>query len=102
MTAPERALHLENESDPAQHRAGTADGAGLAPVCLVACLRFSGTASLGGLMATGDASLLIDPVAKELLSSRIPAHLSYVWSDGSPRVDRKSTRLNSSHMSISY
>lgn len=37
-------------------------------------------------MATGDASLLDDPVAKELLSSRIPAHLSYVWSDGSPRV----------------
>jgi len=37
-------------------------------------------------MATGDASLLNDPVAKELLSSRLPAHLAYVRSDGTPRV----------------
>jgi hypothetical protein len=37
-------------------------------------------------MATGNASLLNDPVAQELLASRIPAHLSYVWSDGTPRV----------------
>ena len=37
-------------------------------------------------MATGGPSLLDDPVAKELLSSRIPAHLAYVWSDGTPRV----------------
>jgi hypothetical protein len=37
-------------------------------------------------MATGDMSLLDDPVARELLASAIPAHLSYVWSDGTPRV----------------
>ena len=37
-------------------------------------------------MATGDASLLQDPVAVELLQSRVPARLSYTWSDGSPRV----------------
>jgi hypothetical protein len=37
-------------------------------------------------MATGDASLLDDPVAKELLGSRLPAHLAYVWADGTPRV----------------
>jgi hypothetical protein len=37
-------------------------------------------------MATGDASLLDDPVAKELLSSQIPARLAYSWSDGTPRV----------------
>ena len=37
-------------------------------------------------MATGDASLLADPVATELLQSRVPARLSYAWSDGSPRV----------------
>jgi nitroimidazol reductase NimA-like FMN-containing flavoprotein (pyridoxamine 5'-phosphate oxidase superfamily) len=37
-------------------------------------------------MTTGDASLLDDPVAKELLASRIPARLAYVWTDGTPRV----------------
>jgi nitroimidazol reductase NimA-like FMN-containing flavoprotein (pyridoxamine 5'-phosphate oxidase superfamily) len=37
-------------------------------------------------MATSDVSLVDDPVAKELLSSQIPAHLSYMWSDGTPRV----------------
>ena len=34
----------------------------------------------------GDLSLLNEPVAQELLSSAIPARLSYVWSDGTPRV----------------
>jgi hypothetical protein len=34
----------------------------------------------------GDISLLNDPVAQELLHAPIPAHLSYVWTDGSPRV----------------
>lgn len=34
----------------------------------------------------GDVSLLNDPVAKELLKSNIPASLSYVWTDGTPRV----------------
>jgi hypothetical protein len=29
--------------------------------------------------------LLADPVAQELLQSRLPAHLSYAWKDGSPR-----------------
>ena len=37
-------------------------------------------------MATGDVSLLDDAVAKELLASRIPARLAYVWTDGTPRV----------------
>ena len=39
-------------------------------------------------MATkkGDMSVLNDPVAKELLQSRIPARLAYVWPDGTPRV----------------
>ena len=39
-------------------------------------------------MATkqGDVALLKDPIAQELLQSRIPARLSYVWTDGSPRV----------------
>ena len=34
----------------------------------------------------GDLSLLNEPVAQELLQSTIPARLSYVWSDGTPRV----------------
>jgi hypothetical protein len=34
----------------------------------------------------GDLSLLEDPVARQLLESRIPARLAYNWSDGSPRV----------------
>jgi hypothetical protein len=34
----------------------------------------------------GDLSLLDDPVAQQLLHSHIPARLSYVWTDGTPRV----------------
>jgi hypothetical protein len=37
-------------------------------------------------MTAGEASLLDDPVAKELLNSRIPARLAYKWKDGTPRV----------------
>lgn len=37
-------------------------------------------------MTTGDSSLLGDPVAQELLASRIPARLAYTWTDGTPRV----------------
>ena len=37
-------------------------------------------------MAKGGPELLQDPVAKELLASRIPARLAYVWTDGTPRV----------------
>jgi len=37
-------------------------------------------------MTTGDSSLLDDPVAQEMLGSRIPARLSYTWTDGTPRV----------------
>jgi hypothetical protein len=33
-----------------------------------------------------DTSLLEDPVAQELLSSKRMAHLAYTWSDGTPRV----------------
>jgi len=34
----------------------------------------------------GDLGLLQHPVSKELLESRIPARLAYVWTDGTPRV----------------
>jgi len=34
----------------------------------------------------GDLSLLQHPTAKELLQSKIPARLAYLWMDGSPRV----------------
>lgn len=34
----------------------------------------------------GDIALLQDPVAQELLGSRIPARLAYTWTDGTPRV----------------
>jgi hypothetical protein len=34
----------------------------------------------------GDLALLADPVAQQLLASRIPARLAYTWHDGSPRV----------------
>lgn len=34
----------------------------------------------------GDLSLLQHPAAQELLKSKIPARLAYVWMDGTPRV----------------
>jgi hypothetical protein len=34
----------------------------------------------------GNLDLLADPVAQELLRSRIPARLAYTWHDGTPRV----------------
>lgn len=34
----------------------------------------------------GDLSLLQHPAARELLQSKIPARLAYVWTDGTPRV----------------
>jgi len=34
----------------------------------------------------GDLSLLQHPAAQELLHSKIPARLAYVWPDGTPRV----------------
>jgi PPOX class probable F420-dependent enzyme len=34
----------------------------------------------------GDLGLLQHPAAQELLSSKIPARLAYIWTDGSPRV----------------
>lgn len=34
----------------------------------------------------GDVTLLNDPVAQKLLQAPIPAHLAYVWTDGTPRV----------------
>jgi Pyridoxamine 5'-phosphate oxidase len=37
-------------------------------------------------MATGNASLLDDPVARELLGAPIPARLAYMWKDSTPRV----------------
>jgi hypothetical protein len=37
-------------------------------------------------MTAGGPELLQDPLAQELLASRIPARLAYVWPDGTPRV----------------
>jgi len=34
----------------------------------------------------GDLKLLQHPAAQELLQSKIPARLAYVWTDGTPRV----------------
>lgn len=34
----------------------------------------------------GDLALLEHPASRELLASRIPARLAYVWLDGTPRV----------------
>src|SRR5882762_2769778 len=34
----------------------------------------------------GDLELLQDPVSQELLQSKIPARLAYIWTDGTPRV----------------
>jgi len=34
----------------------------------------------------GDLGLLQHPAAQELLQSKIPARLAYVWADGTPRV----------------
>ena len=34
----------------------------------------------------GDLALLQDPASQELLRSKIPARLAYVWTDGTPRV----------------
>lgn len=34
----------------------------------------------------GDLGLLQHPTARELLASKIPARLAYVWMDGTPRV----------------
>jgi PPOX class probable F420-dependent enzyme len=34
----------------------------------------------------GSLALLNDPVAQELLRSTSPAHLAYIWHDGTPRV----------------
>ncbi len=34
----------------------------------------------------GELSLLQHPVAQELLQSKIPARLAYIWTDGTPRV----------------
>jgi Pyridoxamine 5'-phosphate oxidase len=37
-------------------------------------------------MVKGGTELLQDPVAQELLASRIPARLAYNWTEGTPRV----------------
>jgi len=34
----------------------------------------------------GDLELLLSPVAQELVHSKIPARLAYIWMDGTPRV----------------
>ena len=34
----------------------------------------------------GDIALLNDPVAQQLLQSRLPARFAYTWTDGTPRV----------------
>ncbi len=35
---------------------------------------------------SGDLSLLHDPIALDLLKSKVPARLAYTWMDGTPRV----------------
>ncbi len=37
-------------------------------------------------MKQGSLELLQDPISKELLQSKIPARLAYIWTDGTPRV----------------
>lgn len=37
-------------------------------------------------VAQGHLALLQEPIARELLQSKIPARLAYVWTDGTPRV----------------
>lgn len=37
-------------------------------------------------MAKGGPELCEDPLAQELLQSRIPARFAYIWTDGTPRV----------------
>jgi hypothetical protein len=37
-------------------------------------------------VAAGDLALLDDPLAVELLTSRVPARLAYLWFDATPRV----------------
>jgi hypothetical protein len=37
-------------------------------------------------VSQGDLSLLEHPASQELLQSKIPARLAYVWTDGTPRV----------------
>lgn len=37
-------------------------------------------------VTAGDLDLLTDPLAVELLGSRLPARLAYLWTDGTPRV----------------
>jgi hypothetical protein len=34
----------------------------------------------------GDVALLQHPISQELLHSKIPARLAYIWTDGTPRV----------------
>jgi PPOX class probable F420-dependent enzyme len=34
----------------------------------------------------GDLNLLLHPASQQLLQSKIPARLAYVWTDGTPRV----------------
>jgi hypothetical protein len=38
------------------------------------------------MVAQGDLELLQHPISQELLTSKIPARLAYVWTDGTPRV----------------
>jgi hypothetical protein len=40
----------------------------------------------GNAMKQGDLALLAEPVARQLLQSRISASLAYTWFDGTPRV----------------
>ena len=37
-------------------------------------------------VTAGDLSLLDTPIAADLLASRVPARLAYLWFDGTPRV----------------
>ena len=49
-------------------------------------LLYSSVQDCEGAAVAHEPELLADPVALDLLQSRLPAHLSYTWTDGTPRT----------------
>ncbi|SPF39499.1 Pyridoxamine 5'-phosphate oxidase-related FMN-binding protein [Candidatus Sulfotelmatobacter kueseliae] len=49
-------------------------------------IRFDGKEDFMRSVQQGDLGLLQHPASQELLQSKIPARLAYVWTDGTPRV----------------
>src|SRR5438270_3109065 len=69
---------------PAQSRLGVQSFAKHCRLGIHCCRQPSG--ELMDPVQQGDVSLLQHPASQELLRSKIPARLAYVWTDGSPRV----------------